>query len=76
MIHNRSRPSGFAMLEMLVVSVIGIAFMGITIAALMGCFSRELLDSYVMDNIVTGLLAIGVVFCVVTYGLQNRSTTK
>ena len=74
--HNHPRPSGFAIIETLIVSVIAIALMGISIAALMGCFSRELLDSYIMDKIVTGLLATGVVFCVAAYGLQNRSTSK
>ena len=73
---NRPRPLGITTLETLVMLVIAVAITGIGVAALAGCFSREMLDSYVMDKIVGGLLATGVVFCIVTYGLRNRSTAK
>ena len=73
---KRKRTSGIATIELLVMSAIAVAIGGIGVAALAGTFSRETLDSYVMDKIVGGLLAVGVVACVVFYGLRNRSTAK
>ncbi len=77
--HNmncKPQTSGIATLETLVMLVIAVAIVGIGVAAMAGAFSRETLDSYVMDKIVGGLLAVGVVVCVAFYGLRKRSTAK
>ena len=60
---------GIVMAELLVVVVIGTLIAGIGMAAFAGTFSRETLESRVMDYAVAGLLGTAVVFCVGSWGI-------
>ena len=64
------------MAELLVVVVIGTLIAGIGMAAFAGTFSRETLESHVMDYAVAGLLGLAVIFCVGAWGIGKWRSAR